>query len=321
MKKTIIIALSIGCFLNSSCEKEEIPVLKPQGISANTQVEMGADYANQLFFNIENHQIVLANNRESWDLAFECGNEGKHLLINSAKFSSCAKTNETDLLNVTASEGLVFNYDHQSGFLDSTAVGNWWEDNSVYVLNKGVDLNGNQLGFIKFKMVTVDQNQYEIHWSELNSNNILSTLIPKSSTTNFVYFSFVQNQTLQIEPDKNSWQLCFTTYTHIFPDHTPYLVCGVLSNRNNVQVSKSTIPFSDFTYSQVSALQFDTKIDNIGYTWKEYDFDQGLYVVNSNLTYIIKNQNNQYFKLRFTDFYTISGVKGAPQFEIEELIP
>ena len=54
-----------------------------------------------------------------------------------------------------------------------------------------------------------------------------------------------------------------------------------------------------------------------GFDWKK--FDGSNYSITPNLTFIIETSSNRYFKLRFTDFYNSSGVKGYPTFEIQEL--
>ena len=48
----------------------------------------------------------------------------------------------------------------------------------------------------------------------------------------------------------------------------------------------------------IDQLNFTSNNDAIGFDWKEYNFD-GIYTVNSNFNYIIKDRQQRYFRLRF----------------------
>ena len=66
----------------------------------------------------------------------------------------------------------------------------------------------------------------------------------------------------------------------------------------------------------IDELNFTSNKDAIGFDWKEYNFDAGFYSVKSNLNYIIKDRQQRYFKLRFTDFYNSNEIKDT-QIEIK----
>ena len=65
----------------------------------------------------------------------------------------------------------------------------------------------------------------------------------------------------------------------------------------------------------ISMYEFNNQQDDIGYNWKYYDFDNEIYNVDLYINYIIKNQEERYFKLHFLDFYNNNGEKGYPLFE------
>ncbi len=101
---------------------------------------------------------------------------------------------------------------------------------------------------------------------------------------------------------------------------TPYQVTGVLLNPNNVTAYKETVvKFEDITYDHVASKTFSNAENFIGYDWKTYDFNTSGYVVNSKITFVIKNTQGIYYKLRFIDFYDDFGVKGTPKFELQRL--
>ena len=129
---------------------------------------------------------------------------------------------------------------------------------------------------------------------------------------------------MNIEPAKNSWDLVFTQYTHLFTNNTEtpaYLVTGILTNYlNNVMVAiDSTTLFDEINLDLISSYNFSNDQDGIGYNWKRYDLENQVYTVNSEITYIIKDLSNRYFKMHFIDFYNDLGEKGYPKFEIQEL--
>ena len=59
--------------------------------------------------------------------------------------------------------------------------------------------------------------------------------------------------------------------------------------------------------------------DVTGFDWKKYDIDKNLYTVDSRYNYIVKTKSDSYYKLRFLDFYSASGIKGSPKFEFLQL--
>ncbi len=305
-----------------ACEKAELP--KPlSGLSStNTvQVNMGSDYSNQLFLELATASIVSQNNREIWDLGFENGINGRHIILNSSKFMAMSKTNSEDLATVSSQTAVTWLYDNQSGKKDSSSFYNW-ELNKVYIIDKGISVTGQQLGKIKMQIIAFTETSYTIRWgATLNATLIETTTINKSTMYNFTFFSFLSGETVVIEPEKDSWDLCFTSYTNNFSDGTPYLVTGVLSNRNLTRVAESLLPFEavDFTYA--STLNYSTDIDIIGYDWKTFDFDQSLYIIQFDKVYIIQSVQGLYYKLRFLDFYDDLGTKGAPTFELYAIIP
>ena len=80
----------------------------------------------------------------------------------------------------------------------------------------------------------------------------------------------------------------------------------------------------DFTFVEIDksiaeGLTYSSYADVIGYDWNFFDFGTSSFIINSDLIYVIKNQNGYYFKLHFVDFYNDSGLKGYPKFEFQQL--
>lgn len=312
----VVLALSFGC------EKDELPKPLSGSSSINTiQVSMGSDYANQLFFELSSASVVSQNNREIWDLGFSCGANSRQIVLNSSKFMALSKTTETDLNAVTTSTPVDWLYDDQSGEEDSSTFYNW-ELNKVYIIDRGVSTLGQQIGKLKFQIISFDESGFTIRWANnLTAQSSQTAFIPKNEDYSFAFFSFTSGETVIIEPPKAEWDICFSSYTHVFEDGTPYLVTGVLSNRNLVRVVESPLSFNDIDFAVAETAIYSTEIDIIGYDWKFYDFDLGTYVIAYDKAYILKSVEGLYYKLRFLDFYDQNGSKGAPSFELQEVVP
>src|SRR3989338_6457721 len=93
---------------------------------------------------------------------------------------------------------------------------------------------------------------------------IETTFVPKNNDYNFTFFSFASNQTVGVEPPKQEWDLCFSSYTYVYDDGTPYLVTGVLSNRNLARVIESELSFDDIDLAYAETAIYTPDIDIIG---------------------------------------------------------
>lgn len=311
-------------FLFFSCLKEEIPVSKPLSNGVDViSVSMGSKYENQVFFSLSEQQIISQNNREIWDLAFETSENGFHVVLNGAKRMGAKLSTVTEFNEVNQISNDHWNWDVPSGNLDSTAIGDWRGNDTVILIDRGIGLDGLSLGFEKIKLSSVDANSYTIAFASLTETEIKTMQIPKNTAFDFIYFSFDEGgKIVHVAPEKEKWDLCFTAYTHIFAaDHTPYSVTGVLTNPSGVKSYRLNKAFAQVTFADYLAVNLKTALNEIGYDWKTYNFDTSLYEVNSTICFLVENHEGRIFKIRFLDFYDANGVKGAPQFEFEELFP
>lgn len=318
MKK--LLGLVIGLAL-LSCEKPEIPRPKPAAGSANiVTFSMGSDYGNQLFFNLKEQTVVKSVNRETWDLGFESGENGFRVILNSGRMMGAYLTPLHDLSFVSMPTA-EWTYDRPSGNIDSTAIGDWRGKDAVYVINLGTSVTGVQMGRMKFKILSVDADKFEIEYAALTETTSRHATIQKNSLGTFTYFSFSGGQTVAVEPAKENWDICFRTYTHIYPDGMPYLLAGALTNNYKTFAVKCSKPFAAINYTDYLAANFTPAVDIIGFDWKTYDFDLSVYTVDNTKCFIVKTSEDRVFKIHFLDYYDSSGAKGAPTMELQELIP
>ena len=306
-----------------SCEKSEIPIQPHEmGDILSNQINMQSDYRKQVFYSLNNNIAIKENIKTDWDLGFESSEEGWRIILNTSTYSSVSKIINSNFEASISINNLTWLWENPTGITEGTAIGDYRNENVIFVIDRGYNINGNPAGYKKFMIESINDEYYIIKYANLDNTNSNTIEIQKDKSKNFQYLSFKNNTIVNIEPNKEEWDLLFTQYTHLFndPDLPPsYLVTGVLINYlNNVLVSKDSInTFEDINYSNVETYTFSNKQNIIGYNWKTYTGNG--YIINTNLTYIIKDISNRYFKMRFIDFYNSYGEKGYPSFEIQEL--
>lgn len=314
-----IVIISVLLF---SCKKAELPVPKhdPGDVTTST-VNMDATYKWQVYFDLKTNTVVGQNLKTAWDLGFENGSAGFHVILNTSKFMFAYNTGSTNFNSVVDTTGFALNkkWDSPSGSFDTTAIGDWQGQNNVYIIDRGYNETGVHQGFRKIQIQSVDANTYTVRFAQLNGTGDITLVINKNDNYNFSFLSFSTSSTLLIEPPKDTWDLVFTQYTHIFYSPTePYLVTGCLLNHYNTKASVDSVnSFSQIKFENLSNYNLSNHINVIGYDWKTYT--GGTYVTNSNINYLIRDSEDYYYKLHFIDFYNQSGIKGNPKWEFQKL--
>jgi len=322
-----------------SCEKEETPMTAPtsnqnipidtsggesliaKGVTVSKTVSMGADYAQQIWFDLGTNSIVKTNLRSDWDLAFDCRIGNYNLYLNSTLGASVAFTNETDFSKVNSDAGLNYAHEHHSGNEALLAIGDVSQQSNVFIINRGVSPSNKTLGKWKVQITLVQDEEFYMTCSKLNGDNLQTAIISKKPQYNRVAYSFASQSELQIEPPKSDYDLVFTQYTHLF-ENPPmaYSVNGVLINSYNTEVAEEfSVSYENITNSYAQSLFYSRDLDVIGYDWKNFSLNDNTYTIYSNQNYLIKDASGNLFKLHFIDFYDESGIKGSPSFEFERM--
>ncbi|MFT6443280.1 MAG: hypothetical protein ACJASQ_000010 [Crocinitomicaceae bacterium] len=318
MKHTLLF-LTVGLLL-TSCFKEELPIDKHEsGEAIEVQVGIGQDYKNQLFYSATNNTIVSTNEKTDWDLAFESSATGFHILLNTSRGMAVHRS-ALNFNEITDETGLDWTWDMPSGHLDSTAFGDWVANGLLYVVDFGYDVSGVHLGYKKVIVSGVSSTEYTIEFGDIADANSQALTILKNDETLFTYYKIGEGE-VAIAPPNEDWDLNFTQYTHVFEGlNEPYVVTGVLLNRFNTTASRiENKPFSDVDFDDISSLTFSSNLDYIGYDWKTFDFNNSIYIVHPEVTYIIRTSQGAYYKLHFIDFYNDLGEKGFPKMEVQLL--
>lgn len=329
MKRNVyVIFFSAFAIFLSSCEKEEKPVVlppKPADVKL-LSVDMGKEYTNQIFLNIDNGQSTIIDNR-SWDLAFDASASGISIYQNSGINVLTANSGTTEFKPQTNLKSVVWQWDEASGHKDSLALKNCIPSignpsDSVYFIRMGST-------YYQFRIKSVTLLEYVIEVSDLENTWTKETIISKDPTKTQVYFSFANGgKYMNIEPSKDNWHICFLRYRWIYYEFNPpllYLISGVFINPEMVTAVKdSVLDFYSITQQDCAAKTLLSKRDVIGFDWKSPDLSNTSnvkYTIRKDYYYFIKENSpsERLFKLRFLDFYNDQGVKGTPKFEVQLL--
>jgi hypothetical protein len=322
MKKLVLLLTPCLCLLMASCEKDELPVpAHNPGDVIDNSVEIGSDYLNQIFFSLDNNRVESSNAKTDWDLSFESGSEGYHIFLNSSTGMALSKTDLNQLSETIDPASAEWSWDATSGHRDSTAFGDWRSANNIYLLDRGYDENGEDLGMVLVQPEENPDGNYKLSFRYLDETTIHEIILTKSAIHNRIHASLNgAGSQVYIEPEVESWDLMFTQYTHLFEGPTPYLVTGVLTNTNTIEVALDTTKnFADINREEMDHYQFHSVQNIIGYNWKIYDYYGGVYQIRTNISYLIRKENGVVWKLHFVDFYNDSGERGYPRFEYQEL--
>lgn len=302
--------------LLSSCEKEELP--KPingtQGAVFQT-LEMGDNYASHIGFSLQSEEVSQIESID-WDIFIY---PDKKIRINTSRFMKVAQLeNESDFSNEL--DDSVYKYDDFSlEYFDFKIEPDEGEE-SYYIIDLGRDIEGNVLYKIDCKL-TVNDDQLSMQYRKHNEEVSWKTKAFELNSAIGKFYSFITEKeminNLFVGPDF----YCGGYITRFEEAGIDYLVRGVLLNESkNIELARLTdVDYDAITLSDVAGLGFTTHIDKIGYDWKAYDLDAGLYLVDQTKVYIVKYSNGLIYKMKFVDFYSVDGEKGSPTLSFELL--
>lgn len=322
------LCLLFMCISLCSCLKEDDAILleSPKTGAQLATVNIGADYNREIYFDLDTKD-TLGSDAMGWDLAFECNNAGNHIWINGGNGIKAAKTSFYQLNDVHDTLGCNWKFDSPSWDTDSTAFGQWSSavGNNVYVIEKSlVSPATPQDRFWKIIVQQSNSTAYTITYARLTDTISKTLTVPKNPNQNYTHFSFNNNGTIvNIEPDKQKWDIVFTRYRFIYYDFSPplpYYVNGVLLNSHlTFAAVDSVTPYDSIQYAQAVNYTLKSKRDAIGFEWKLFNFTTQKYDVKPYYVFIIKDQHGYYYKLHFLNFYDSMGNKGYPTFEYHRL--
>lgn len=302
-------------------------------------VSMQAQYQQQVFYNLENG-IIKSESVTNWDIAFAVsgnGAAGSAILLNETNATLWAYPGDTsewstfDTTNYSTWERLLntdtswtngaFNvYRGANGMFDMgwgilNPQNNYWTFGDSLYLIKLADNSFKKLWIVSLKTGT-----WEFKYANVDGSNEQTITFNKNSypNRNFVYFSIINNQLIDREPDNTTWELTFVKHTDYISYANQYV--GVTSVFSNVNVWSAKGNYPDFVTANAATspqTAFTKNINNIGREWKKYSSANGWEVYDT-IAYFVNNlDSTKLFRIVFTGFGGMAN--GDTYFDIEEI--
>ncbi|MCC7521050.1 MAG: HmuY family protein [Flavobacteriaceae bacterium] len=349
IKKWVVLSLVLST-LFVSCSKED-PIPDREDFTNNAFISPtvgGPNQPNQVYVNLSN-QETKAVKRDSWDLAFYCGDKFR-IGINSSIYMAVKKleTNQMDTINsadVNAMYSQVaigtfnpINVDYVDDF-DGSILNTAMDEvnvldvnNSVYLLNLGysvgtsvppigsVAVNGPHRGWKKIRVLK-SFDSYILQYADIDDTTHKQVVISKDAFYNFTFFSFNTESEVSVEPKKNNWDLNFTVFTNEIPGYGTYGYTDFVATnaKMNVQSYKVTetaeLTFASFALSMVQEDLFSNSQRKIGSSWRSGGGPTTSPGVYNNVFYVVKDTEGIYYKVKFTALTNSQGERGYPQFQ------
>ena len=310
----------------------------------------GPNQENQVYVDLSSGMMTSVP-RVSWDLGFYAGDEFR-VALNSTVKMSVKELETTNIDEVQVADesmfigqgsGFVNQIDGPTGVITETAIkaiSDNNENNKVYLLNLGSNPattapavgsdgsgSGTHRGWKKIRILK-SGNDYKIQYADLNATTHQEVIVTKNAAYNFTFFSFTTNNTVNVEPQKNQWDINFTTFTNIVnmgtvaPYHyADYVLTNLKGNAKAYQVLTSEFTFDAFTASNIDATKFTDDQRNIGSNWRSTSVTGGdgipvsQFVLKTDRFYIIKDTAGNIYKLKFTGGANEAGERGYPKFQ------
>lgn len=310
----------------------------------------GANQENQVYVDLSSGMMTTVP-RVSWDLGFYAGSEFRVALNSSVKMSvkELETTNidevqeeDTSMFIMTGS-GSIDQIDAPEGLINGTAIkaiSDNNDNNKVYLLNLGSNPSttapavgsegsgsGTHRGWKKVRILK-SGNDYKIQYADLASTTHQEVTITKDAAYNFTFFSFTTNNTVKVEPQKNQWDINFTTFTNIVnmgtvaPYHyADFVVTNLKGSAKSYQVLLSEFAFDNFAATNVVASKFTEDQRNIGSNWRGTSVTgadgnpTSQFVLKTDRFYVIKDAAGNIYKLKFTGGSNEAGERGYPKFQ------
>lgn len=300
----------------------------------------GVQYSNKVFIDLSaNRQTIV--NRNNWDLGFYTGADQSRVILNSSTAMMARQLSKNDLNLVTAADTLGFStevafnqfapvttslpyMDYPNGDVNRTAiaaVSDVASDNKVYIVNRGLAPGSPApaRGWKKIRVLKNASGGYTLQYADIAATGFSTLDIAKDDSYFFKYISF-DNGAVNVEPVKKKWDLAWTYFSNVTnfgAGEVPYLFQDIILLNRNVSIAKvmtATKAYADFSATDADAQTYMTAQNAIAADWRSGGGPGVSPAVRSDRYYIVKDGDNNYYKLRFTAL-TQNGERGYPAFE------
>lgn len=279
-----------------------------------------ATQGNDVFFNLNTGDQTMVD-ANSWDIGFTTAGFDASIIVNETKgLKLYVYSDDTTEWNTVDTSGFDFEANQVYNSVTS------WENGAF--ANLGVafpdygwgtydqsnhSLNGNRIFLLEMtdgSLVQIEITEltvggmFTVKTSDLGGANTYYSNVNKNSygTKNFVYFNVANRTIVDEEPASEDWHLLFTKFyaeIQAGPSLVYYNVAGVKINKGLMVAERSGVDVSD---NDTNALDWNEDITEIGYDWKSFNNSTFQYEITQDLSYFVKNDKGDVWKIWFTDY-------------------
>jgi len=300
----------------------------------------GATFPNKVFIDLSaNRETPVL--RTNWDLGFYTGTDYR-VILNSSTGMMAKQINKNDLTQVTPADTIGFStdvafsqtnpttaslpyIDYPDGDLNKTAIAAisaTATDNKVYIINRGFGpgIPATDRGWKKVRVIRSASGGYTLQYADISATTFSSVDIAKDEAYFFKYVSLTTGA-ISVEPEKKKWDIAWTYFSNVTNFGTgevPYLFQDIILQNRNITVAKvltNTKSFTDFSEPDLATLNYSAVQTTIGSDWRSGGGPGTAPSVKNDRYYIVKDGDNNYYKLRFTAL-TQNGERGYPAYEV-----
>lgn len=306
---------------------------------ANDSVAVGAGYANQVWYSLENGVVETAP-KNNWDIAFEIPGVGYSVHVNSeggaeawlystdvTEWSTIDTTGLSSLAKLYNSDTTWFigafdgvkdpNNDFDLGWGTYSLATHTVTGDKIYVVKL---TNGT---YQKLMIEGLASGTYTFRHANMDGTGEMTHTVakPTYNTKNLVYYSLVNHAVVDREPARETWDLVFGQYFANVPDgnggFVPYSVTGVRTNAG-VKTAKTENLADAENYVDYEAETFESNISAIGHYWKSINMTTFQWDITDSLAYFVSTRDGDIWKVIMTGFTGSS--TGTYRFSTEKLL-
>ncbi|WPO79434.1 HmuY family protein [Flavobacterium sp. KACC 22761] len=306
---------------------------------------------NQVYVDLSSGKLTSVA-RNSWDLGFYSGADFRVVLNSSVKMSvkQLTTTNIDEVqvadktMIISTGAGFSNQVDDSAGDIAKTAIvaiSATDSENKVYllylgnkpattapVLGKEGAVGGDTRGWKKIRVLR-SGSDYKVQYADIASTTHDEIVISKNSAYNFTFLSLIDKKVVNVEPQKNQWDLNFTTFVNVIPygaTTVPYFYPDYVTNNLNgnakaYQVLTSAFTYEAFTLANVDNTKFTADQRNIGSNWRSTSVvgpngdPVTQFVLRTDRFFVIKDPAGNVYKLKFTGGAKADLERGHPTFQ------
>lgn len=342
----IVFAISQIDYVDSNIQGYSTLTLNSSDVSLGGSIQPevgGPNEGNQVYVDLSSNTTTVVQ-RDSWDLGFY-GGVNFRVAINGSIYMATAALSQTNIDAVSQADVAslqtqvavgTFNpqnaeyVDAPNGSILETAINEISEndaENPVYLVNLGYEVGtntpttgsvaiaGDARGWKKIRVLR-DGNNYVLQYADLNDTAHQEVTISKNSNYNFTFFSFNTNNIVNVEPQKQKWDICFSVFTNVLNGAGSYGFSDfVFHNRKGdtqtyLVDENEGISYENFSFNNINENNLLDDQTTIGSSWRSVFSGS----VHDDKFYIIKDPNGNYYKLKFLALTNPNGERGYPEF-------